>query len=357
MRNISIKIKEEKEEKMPTLRDIAKLSGTSLATVSRVLNGQSSVNPKLVARVLEAASELGYEKQRGKHEKQNIAVLVTWPSMTPSQSQRDSQYAMMYLHSIYVTAEKLGYHLVFHFGTQEGSINPFLQWQITTRQFEGALIVGSYFEMERTYIHHLQNANIPFFRLTKPPTDFNTLHSYVAVDDFQGGYKATKHLLSLGVTNILHISGPQTSRDALERKQGFLEACDEFGLSKSQISIFQGNFLESCGEACGKKLAKEGNLPSGVFAANDMMAIGCMRALRRRGIRIPEDVRIIGFDDIMLASYVEPALTTIRVPFDDLAQMATEELVKQIEFPVRKNTRVLLEGELLIRDSCGYKYR
>jgi len=352
-----MEVKLEKEEQMPTLRDIAKLSGTSLATVSRVLNGQRTVNPELAAKVLKVASELGYEKQRGKHEKQTIAVLVTWPSISPSQSQRDSQYAMMYLHSIYVTAEKLGYHLVFHFGTQEGSINPFLQWQISTKQFEGALIVGSYFDMEKTYIHHLQHANIPFFRLTKPPTNFHTLHSYVAVDDYQGGYKATSHLLSMGITNILHLAGPQTSRDALERKEGFLKACEDHGLSKNQISIFQGNFHELCGEACGEKLAKEGNLPDGIFAANDMMAIGCMRALKKRGIKIPDDVRLIGFDDIMLASYVEPGLSTIRVPFDDLAQMATEELVKQIEFPVRKNTRVLLEGELLIRDSCGYKSR
>lgn len=340
---------------MPTLRDIAKRSGASLATVSRVLNGRGSVNSKLAAKVLKAASELGYEKQRGKHEKQTIAVLVTWPSMSPSQSKRDSQYAMMYLHSIYVTAEKLGYHLVFHFGTHEGSISPFLQWQIATRQFQGAIIVGSYFSMEKTYIHHLQNAKIPFFRLTKPPTDFNTLHSYVAVDDFQGGYKATKHLLSLGVTNILHLAGPQVSRDALERKNGFLQACKEYCLSEDQVAIYQGNFHELCGEACGEKLSQQQNLPEGIFAANDMMAIGCMRALKKQGIRIPDDVRLIGFDDIMLASYVEPNLSTIRVPFDALAQLATEELVKQIEFPVRKNIRVLLEGELVVRDSCGIK--
>lgn len=86
-----------------------------------------------------------------------------------------------------------------------------------------------------------------------------------------------------------------------------------------------------------------------------MMAIGCMRTLLKHGIRIPDDVKIIGYDDIILASYVEPGLTTIRIPFDDLARVATEELVKQIEFPKRKTIKVLLDADLVIRSSCGAK--
>src|SRR5690606_30634525 len=133
---------------MVTMRDIAQRAGTSLATVSRVLNGHQTANAAVAARVLEVAAELGYEKRTGKKLKQTLAVLVTWPSTSPTQTLRDSQYAMMFLHPIYVAAERLGYHLVFHFGTPEGKLSSFLRWEIATKQFEGALIVGSYYDME-----------------------------------------------------------------------------------------------------------------------------------------------------------------------------------------------------------------
>lgn len=338
---------------MPTLRDIAAQSGVSLSTVSRVMNGHPSVDPELATRVLETASELGYKKTTRNNEKQTLAVLVTWPSTSENRTQRDSQFAMMFLHSIYVTAERLGYHLVFHFSTQEGKISSFLQWQIAAKQFQGAIIVGSYFAMERTYVENLQKGDIPFFRLSKAPTDFNSPHSYVAVDDYAGGYKAGMHLISLGAKRLLHILGPSNSRDALERKNGFLKACEEHGLGNDAISFFQGDFHEPAGETCARELLERNELPDGIFAANDMMAIGCMRTLQKHGVRVPKDVRIVGFDDIMLASYVEPGLTTIQIPFDDVARVATEELVKQIECPLRKTTRVLLDAELIIRKSCG----
>lgn len=338
---------------MATMREIALRAGTSLATVSRVLNGHQTANAAVAARVLEAAAELGYEKSKGKKLNQNLAVLVTWPSTHPTQTLRDSQYTMMFLHSIYVAAERLGYHLVFHFGTPEGKLSPFLRWEIATKQFEGALIVGSYCTMESTYVKHLRTAGIPFFHLSMPPVDADGPFSYVAVDDYAGGYRAGAHLAELGCRRLLHIAGPKNARDALERQKGFLQACRDHGLADRQITVFQGDFHEPAGERCAEYLLKQGKLPDGIFAANDMMAIGCMRVLQRHGVRIPEDVRMVGFDDIVLAAYVEPSLTTIRVPYEALARTATEELVRQIENPVRKTIKVRLEAELVVRHSCG----
>jgi LacI family transcriptional regulator len=338
---------------MATLRDIAIRAGTSVATVSRVLNGHQTVNAAVASRVLEAAAELGYEKSKGNKLKQTLAVLVTWPSTSPTQTLRDSQYAMMFLHPIYVAAERLGYHLVFHFGTEEGKLSSSLRWEISTKQFEGALIVGSYQSMERTYIKHLHTAGIPFFHLSKPPMDADGSLSYVAVDDYAGGYRAGEHLVKAGCEKVLHIAGPKYSRDALERQKGFIQACRDYGLEDRCITVFQGDFHEPAGERCAQYLLKKGNLPHGIFAANDMMAIGCLRALQEGGVKVPGDTRMVGFDDIVLASYVDPSLTTIRVPYEDLARIATEELVKQIEYPVRKTIKVRLEAELVVRRSCG----
>ena len=338
---------------MATLRDIATRSGTSLATVSRVLNGHQSVDPTLAARVLDTASELGYIRNIRNNEKQTIAVLVTWPSTSPTEGQQDNIFAMTYIHSIYITAERMGYHLDFHFGEASGNLSPHLRWQITTKRFQGAIIVGSYFAMEKTYVQSLQEAGIPFFRLSKAPSEYRVPQSYVAVDDYAGGYRAGHHLLSTGITRLLHISGPLNSRDAIERKQGFLQACKDHGIREEDIVIFPGDFHEPSGERCAYQLLKEGNYPQGIFAANDMMAIGCMRTLQKHGIRIPQDIKMVGFDDLLLASYVQPGLTTIRVPFLDIARVAIEELVKQIECPMRKTTKVLLDGKLVIRESSG----
>ncbi|MGB4430395.1 MAG: LacI family DNA-binding transcriptional regulator [Limnochordia bacterium] len=340
---------------MATMRDIAIRAGTSLATVSRVLNGHQTANAAVAARVLEAAAELGYEKRNGKKLKQTLAVLVTWPSTSPTQTLRDSQYAMMFVHPIYVAAERFGYHLVFHFGTPEGKLSSSLRWEIATKQFEGALIVGSYDTMEHTYVRHLRTAGIPFFHLSIPPVDAVGPLSYVAVDDYAGGYRAGDHLAKLGCKRLLHIAGPKDSRDALERQKGFLQACRDHGLENRQIGVFQGDFHEPAGARCAEYLLKQGQLPDGIFAANDMMAIGCMRVLQAAGVKIPGDVRIVGFDDVVLASYVDPSLTTIRVPYEDLARIATEELVKQIEYPVRKTIKVRLEADLVVRRSCGAK--
>lgn len=338
---------------MATMRDIALRAGTSLATVSRVLNGHQTTNAAVAARVLEVAAELGYEKRAGKKLKQTLAVLVTWPSTSPTQTLRDSQYAMMFIHPIYVAAERLGYHLVFHFGTPDGKLSSFLHYEIATKQFEGALIVGSYDAMEHVYVKHLRTAGIPFFHLSMPPTEAGGPYSYVAVDDYAGGYTAGEYLARLGCRRMLHIAGPKTSRDAIERQKGFLQACRDYGLENRQVTVFQGDFHEAAGERCAAYLLKQGWLPDGIFAANDMMAIGCMRVLQQAGKRVPGDTRIVGFDDIVLASYVEPSLTTIRVPYEELARIATEELVKQIENPVRKTIKVRLEAELVIRRSCG----
>ncbi|MCK9524814.1 MAG: LacI family transcriptional regulator [Limnochordia bacterium] len=339
---------------MATLRDIAAHSGTSLATVSRVLNGNQSVDPALAARVLDTASTLGYTRNHNRNnKKQTIAVLVTWPSTSPSEGQQDKIFAMTYIHSIYSTAEKMGYHLDFHFGDASGQLSSYLQWKITTKQFQGAIIVGSYFALEQAYVQSLREADIPFFRLSKAPAEYRVSHSYVAVDDYAGGYRAGQHLLSCGVSTLLHIAGPLNSRDAIERKQGFVQACKDKGIQEEDIPIFPGDFHESSGARCAREILKLGKYPQGIFAANDMMAIGCMRTLQNDGVQIPQDIQIVGFDDLLLASYVQPALTTIRVPFLDIARVAVEELVRQIGCPMRKTTKVVLDGELIVRQSSG----
>ncbi len=97
----------------------------------------------------------------------------------------------------------------------------------------------------------------------------------------------------------------------------------------------------------------EGNIPEAIFAANDLMAIGAMRALKANGVNVPDDVRVVGFDDQIVASYVEPGLTTIRNPINEIAELATEGLIDEIESPGRKTTQVLIDGDLIIRQSCG----
>ena len=338
---------------MATLREIAERADVSLATASRVLNGNPSVNEELASRVIAVAAELGYQKQLLQHGKRTIAVLLTFANRNISKIQVEQVFSMLFVHSIYVTASRLGYQLVFYFGSASGELDTTLHRQIAMREFAGALVVGNFAAMEDAYMEHLTMADIPFFCLSYSPSATGLRHNYVAVDDYRGGYKITKHLLDMGVRRIAHISGPKLSRDAVEREKGFKDACREYGISDESIAYYPGDFGELSGEESTKKMLAKGNIPEAIFAANDLMAIGAMRALKANGVNVPDDVRVVGFDDQIVASYVEPGLTTIRNPINEIAELATEGLIDEIESPGRKTTQVLIDGDLIIRQSCG----
>jgi LacI family transcriptional regulator len=162
-----------------------------------------------------------------------------------------------------------------------------------------------------------------------------------------------RHLVGLGHRRIVHVSGPGTNFDSNERLRGFLDEMARL-VPDVEARVVRGDFGERSGHEAGVRLAGERERPEAVFAANDVMAIGCLVAFREAGVRVPEEVALAGFDDIPLAGLVSPALTTVRVRIAELGKTALEQLLLGIENPKRtRRAAQKLLPEVVVRESCG----
>ena len=188
--------------------------------------------------------------------------------------------------------------------------------------------------------------------LLNSPLDDNR-HSTLNIDSYNGARAMVRHLVRRGFRRIAHISGPPDNFDSRERRRGF---GDEIARSVPEAApmVLEGDFSEKSGYLVGQKLAARSERPEAVFAANDMMAVGCLVAFREAGLRVPDDIALAGFDDIPAAALVSPSLTTVRVHIAELGRSALEQLLLSIESP-KRTRRVTQEflPEVVVRESCG----
>jgi LacI family transcriptional regulator len=176
----------------------------------------------------------------------------------------------------------------------------------------------------------------------------------ISIDNFAGARAATEHLLRLGHREIAMISGPSGNADADERRRGFLTALREAGHDPEHAIIEVGDFREAAGHAAGLALLARQHRPSAVFAANDSMAIGLIGAARELGVRIPEDLAVVGFDDVTIARYLNPPLTTVTVDAYGLGRRAVSLMLAAVEAAeAPPSKREILPARLTVRESCG----
>ena len=176
----------------------------------------------------------------------------------------------------------------------------------------------------------------------------------VAFENFSGARAAVTHLIGLGHRDIAMICGPQDNVDAQERLRGFRRAMTDGGLDPEQALVVAGDFRESAGYDAGVAILSHPSRPTAVFAANDAMAVGLLAALRAAGRRVPRDIAVVGFDDIAMAAYLNPPLTTVHVDACELGQRAVDLMMGSIEAgPAGGSLRQLLPASLQVRQSCG----
>jgi LacI family transcriptional regulator len=168
----------------------------------------------------------------------------------------------------------------------------------------------------------------------------------------QGAYEATKYLIDLGHQRIGFVTGLPGLSSAAERLEGYRMALKDHGIELSRELIAEGNFLQQGGYLAGQKLLDLAIPPTAIFAANDLSAFGVMEVIRERGLQIPNDISIIGFDDIPQASITYPKLSTVRQPLEQMGNAAVLMLLEHLEDPSREMGQVTLTTELIIRDSC-----
>jgi LacI family transcriptional regulator len=203
-----------------------------------------------------------------------------------------------------------------------------------------------------TYLDALREQNFPYVLIDQ--TDNTESSSVVDATNWQGAYDATRYLIQLGHTRIGFVTGALAVRSAVDRLQGYKAALTDCDIPVNEELIVKSDYQQQTSYETTKDLLQSVDPPpTAIFASSDLSAFGAMDAVRERGLRIPSDISIIGFDDIPQASLVYPKLTTVRQPLEQMGRVAVKMLLEQIEDRSRPPQRITLTTELVIRDSCG----
>lgn len=329
---------------MATMKDIAKLAGVSTSTVSHVINKSRYVSEEISLRVNSAAQQLNYRpsalaRSLKVNRTKTIGMLVT-TSTNPFFGEVVKGVERSCYHQ--------GYNLILcntegdHERMRE-SINTLLQ-----KRVDGLILMCSSLEGERIEVFE-QYPDIPVVVMDWGPMLFTS--DKIQDNSLRGGYLAAKYLIETGHRQIGCITGPLVKHQAQMRYEGYKRALNESGLGFNANWIIEADFeCEGGFEAFNQMLAK-GPLPSAIFVCNDMMAMGVINAANAKGIRIPEDLSIIGYDDIHIAKFMSPSLTTIHQPKYRLGKAAVEALLNRLEKGATDPQVVQLEPTLVERDT------
>lgn len=328
-----------------TAMDVANESGVSLATVSRVLNGYKFVKESTRNRVMDAVEKLGYvanwqARSLASGNSQLIGLLV--PNL-------DMGYVGTIVQAIDRELERNNYDLILYTSHRRPDKESFYVSAIANGMTEGMLLVAP--QGPAAYLDALRKQNFPYVLIDQ--VDIEENGSFVEASNWQGAYEATAHLLELGHKRIAFITGALTVRSAIDRLEGYKAALSDYNIPIRDELIIAGNYQQHMGyESTRKLLQRIDPLPTAIFASNDLSAFGAMDAARECDLHIPDDISIIGFDDIPQATLVYPKLSTVRQPLDEMGQVAVKLLIERIDNPDRPPQSVRLPTQLVIRDSC-----
>jgi LacI family transcriptional regulator len=328
-----------------TIKDVAREARVSVASVSRALNGGRGVTAETSQRIREAAARLRYMPHAA------ARMLITRRTNTVGALLPDlyGEFFSELIRGIDLAARARGLHLLVS-SSHDDAAAAAAALRAMQGRVDGLLLMSPH-------------ADAAFLRQNLPhdlPTVLmNTRlagddYCALSVDNDGGARLMVEHLLAAGHQRIVFIQGPPGNRDADERELGYRETLVRHA-PDSPVSMLRGDFSEESGYRAGQQVLAMRPRPDAVFAANDMMAIGCMAALRDNGICVPEEIAVSGFDDVPIARYVTPPLTTIQVHIAELGGQAMELLGEQIDHPDQPMTGIhrRVAAKLVVRGSTG----
>jgi LacI family transcriptional regulator len=224
---------------------------------------------------------------------------------------------------------------------------------LRSRHFDGIVLISS--ESHDPLPFFLKEARIPYTRIGHDPEGDD--EAFVDVDDAEAAYKAVKHLTTLGHQRIAIIKGPAAEVCIPRRYSGYERALHEAGLAVDPLLVAEGDWLHTSGKEVMQHFLQLDHPPTAVFSCNDMMAAGALHAIYERGLHVPEDIAIVGFDDVPQTTVIIPALTTIRQPNEEMGSKATEMLIDRLEGKEGQPSQVIFPTMLVVRQSCGAMLR
>jgi len=327
------------------LSEVAKLAGVAPITASRAIRGEGYVSEDARARILEAAAQLNYtpdmvaRRMRGEKSRL-IGVFV-------------NNFGSLVLHettkAISNEARARGYDIVL-FNAERFDVAD----RAGTRDMLARLCAGLILPMpngEDRYLAELEKGHLPCVFVNFVARAVNL--PVVAMENQQGARAVMTHLLSLGHRRIAFIAGSPYTGQSAEREAAYTEALREAGIAHDPALVVPGLFIQTGGYAATERLLDLPQPPTAIFAANDEMAFGAIDAIHSRGMRVPEHISVVGFDDIPTASYIHPPLTTVRQPLEAICARAVHELLELIEGREVEPRKIAFPLELVVRQSTG----
>jgi LacI family transcriptional regulator len=332
---------------MITIKEVAASAQVSIKTVSRVLNHESGVANETRVHVQAVIDRLGYvpnlSARRLKSGKSESLALVL-PRVT-------SPYASQLLSCVLAEARVHGYSLlVLEDRADQPDGLAFIRRTILNRQADGLLIAppGGDNPQLTAFIHEYA---VPVVWITPSQIDEGSVS--VEATDHNGAMEATRYLLRLGHRRIAHITSLKSERFSVERLNGYREALVEAGVAVEADLLGEGNNSVESGHVAAVSLLERPDPPTAFLAGNDEMAVGVMIATWQRGLRVPDDISVVGFDDAPIARQVFPALTTVAQPIDIIARVAVEKLVGLVKGEAVEPEQVQIPTHLVVRRSCA----
>lgn len=328
------------------MRDVAERAGVSVTSVSHVVNQTRVVSAEVRQRVLMAMEELGYHpnalaRSLRRKETHTIGVIMT--------NSADPFFAEM-TRGVEDTCFEHGYNIMLCNSDGDLSKELFYTQVLTEKRVDGILFLAAGGQSTH-HIRTLQERGTPLVVVDRHLPDLAI--DTVLIDNARGGWLATQHLIDLGHQRIGCVSGPSDITLSAERITGYRLALEQAGLPLDETLIVKGDFQYESGYQAAQQFLARPQPPSAIFACNDLMAVGAMNSVAKLGWHVPAQLSIIGFDDIRLASFVNPPLTTIAQPKYEMGTLATTMLLERIGRPDMPLGRKLLDTHLIVRESTA----
>ncbi|MYS35641.1 LacI family transcriptional regulator [Streptomyces sp. KhCrAH-43] len=329
-----------------TLNRIASVAGVSVSTVSKVLNDRSDVSAETKERVESVMDDLGYERRPARRRGSVVDLVL---------NELDSLWSVEIIRGVDEVLAEAGASMVL--SAVHGRSADTREWldQLAARRSSGAILVVS--DLTSQQRRRLSAMDIPFV-LVDPVGSVDALVPTVGATNWAGAVSATEHLIELGHTRIAHLAGPRQLLCSRARADGFRAAMERAELPVPEGWVSHGEFNDRSGRQEMARLldgaAERGEEPpTAVFAASDLQALGAFEVLRARGMEIPADMSVVGFDDLPVARWTHPALTTVRQPLLDMASMAATTLLRIIDGEQVDTLRLELSTRLEVRGSTA----